>query len=55
MRGQIVSTMYNNKWLLALQSRQVCTPQDSNNEFIIQKLNALVVVDFRFTSPFLHV
>ena len=27
------------------------TPQDSIHEFIIQKLNFLVVVDFRFVSP----
>ena len=31
------------------------TPQDSISEFIIRKLNALVVVDFRFISAFLHV
>ena len=38
-----------------LQSRQVkCTPQDCVNEFIIPKLNAWVVVDFRFISAFLH-
>ena len=29
-------------------------PQDSINEFIIWKLNPLVVVDFRFISAFLH-
>ena len=27
------------------------TPQDSINDFILQKLNLLVVVDFRFISP----
>ena len=38
-----------------LQSRQVKrTPQDSINEFIVQKLNLLVVVDFRFISAFLR-
>ena len=38
-----------------LQSSQVKrTPQDTINEFIIRKLNALVVVDFRFISAFLH-
>ena len=38
-----------------VQSRQVkCTPQDCINEFIIRKLNAWVVVDFRFISVFLH-
>ena len=30
------------------------TPQDYINEFIIRKLNPLVVVDFRFISAFLH-
>ena len=41
--------------LLLLQSSQVNrTPQDSINEFIIQKLNPLVVVNFRFISAFLH-
>ena len=29
-------------------------PQDSINKFIIQKMNLLVVVDFRFISAFLH-
>ena len=42
-----------------LQSGQVeCTPpppQDSIDEFIIRKLNLLVVVDFRFISAFLYV
>ena len=42
---------YDNK---GLQSSQVkCTPQDSIIEFIVQKLNPLVVVDFRFISAFL--
>ena len=30
------------------------TPQDCINEFIIRKLNPLVVEDFRFMSTFLH-
>ena len=30
-------------------------PQDSIDEFIIRKLNLLVVVDFRFISAFLYV
>ena len=30
------------------------TPEDSIYEFIIRKLNPLVVVDFRFISVFLH-
>ena len=39
-----------------LQSNQVKrTPQESINEFIIQKLNPLLVVDFRLISAFLHV
>ena len=47
-------------WILkdftqVLQSTQIKrTPQDYINEFIIQKLNLLVVVDFRFMSAFLH-
>ena len=37
-----------------LQSNQVkCTPQEPINEFIIQKLNPLLVVDFRLISAFL--
>ena len=41
--------------LKQLQSNQVKrTPQDTINEFIIQKLNPLVVVNFRFISEFLH-
>ena len=39
-----------------LQSNQVKrTPQEYINEFIIQKLNPLLVVDFRLISAFLHV
>ena len=39
-----------------LQSSQVkCTPQESINDFIIRKLNPLLVVDFRLISAFLHV
>ena len=30
------------------------TPQDPINEFIIRRLNPLVVVDFRFVYAFLH-
>ena len=41
--------------MASLQSRQVkSTPQDPINEFIIQKLNPSVVVDFRLISAFLH-
>ena len=29
-------------------------PQDSISEFIIRKINLVVVVDFRFNSAFLH-
>ena len=48
------------EWLcsnkLTLQSSQVKrTPQESINEFIIQKLNPLLVVDFRLISALLHV
>ena len=39
-----------------LQSNQVKrTPQEPINEFIIQKLNPLLVVDFRLISAFLYV
>ena len=39
-----------------LQSNQVKrTPQEYINEFIIQKLNPLLVVNFRLISAFLHV
>ena len=39
-----------------LQSNQVKrTPQEYINEFIIQKLNLLLVVDFRLISAFLYV
>ena len=42
--------------LCILQSNQVKrTPQEYINEFIIQKLNPLLVVDFRLISAFLHV
>ena len=38
-----------------LQSNQVKrTPQESVNEFIIQKLNPLLVADFRLIPAFLH-
>ena len=30
------------------------TPQNSINEFVIQKLSPLAVLDFRFISKFLH-
>ena len=40
---------------IQLQSSQVKrTPQGPFNEFVIQKLNPSVVVDFRFISAFLH-
>ena len=39
-----------------LQSNQVKrTPQEFINEFIIQKLNPLLLVDFRLISAFLYV
>ena len=41
---------------LSLQSNQVKrTPQEAINESIIQKLNPLLVVDFRLISSFLNV
>ena len=45
-----------NEWFIYdLQSSQVKrTQQDAINEFIIRKLNPLVVVDFRFISAFLR-
>ena len=36
------------------QARSSVSPQAAINEFIIRKLNPLVVVDFRFVSAFLH-
>ena len=40
----------------SLQSNQVKRiPQEPINEFIIRKLNPLLVVDFRLISAFLHV
>ena len=36
------------------QTRSSVPPQNSINEFIIQKLSPLAVVDFRFISTFLH-
>ena len=42
--------------ILDIKSNQVKrTPQESINEFIIQKLNPLLVVDFRLISAFLYV
>ena len=43
-------------WTLQLNEVK-CTPQDSINEFIIQKLNPLVVAatSTKFKSAFLHV
>ena len=44
------------RFSLPLQSNQVKrTPQEAINEFIIQKLNPLLVVDFRLISALLHV
>ena len=36
------------------QARSSVPPKDFINEFIIRKLNPLVLVDFRFISVFLH-
>ena len=58
---EVVSAYVQNDWIwqklkLGLQSNQVKrTPQESINEFIIQKLNPLPVVDFRLISALLHV
>ena len=42
--------------VIVLQSNQVKrTPQEYMNAFIIQKLNPLLVVDFRLIAAFLHV
>ena len=44
------------KMMAVLQSNQVKrTPQEAINEFIIQKLNPLLVVDFRLISAFVCV
>ena len=53
---QIHERNIENEWYIYdLQSSQVKrTPQDAINEFIIRKLNTLVVVDFRFISAFSH-
>ena len=37
------------------QTRSSVPPKISNTEFIIQKLNPLLVVDFRLISAFLYV
>ena len=47
------TTVYVEEKLLQL-SQVKRTPKDYINEFIIRKLNPLVVVDFRFMSAFLH-
>ena len=48
--------MWSMKIAAVLQSNQVKrTPQEAINEFIIQKLNPLLVVDFRLISAFLNV
>ena len=50
------STGHSRLCCILLQSNQVKhTPQEYINEFIIQKLNPLLVVDFRLISAFLHV
>ena len=46
-------TDINVEKVITVNASQAC-PQDYINEFIIQKLNPLIVVDFRFMSAFLH-
>ena len=48
-------TFFVARFSVPLQLNQVKrTPQDCINEFIIRKLNPLVVVDFRFMFALLH-
>ena len=47
-----VDPQISNRFLRSTQVKR--TPQDYINEFIIRKLNPLVVVDFRFMSAFFH-
>ena len=52
VKHYLLKSTFNN----CLQSNQVKrTPQEYINEFIIQKLNPLLVVDFRLISAFVHV
>ena len=46
-------TDINVEKVITVNPSQAC-PQDYINEFIIRKLNPLIVVDFRFMSAFLH-
>ena len=56
MARKLSRQKFHNELACVLQSNQVKrTPQESINEFIIQKLNPLLVVDFRFISAFLYV
>ena len=52
-QAEMIGTAVSNK--LQIQSNQVKrTPQEPINEFVIQKLNPLLVVDFRLISAFLY-
>ena len=58
LRPCLFITIVKHVWcgLSPLLSNQVKrTPQEPINEFIIQKLNPLLVVDFRLISAFLNV
>ena len=52
-QAEIIGTAVSNK--LQIQSNQAKrTSQEPINEFVIQKLNPLLVVDFRLISAFLY-
>ena len=54
-RGEKIGSFCSFLLTVKLQSSQVKrSSQDAIHEFIIRKLNLLVVVDFRFISAFLH-
>ena len=48
-----VNIKIKQKWITDKPGKR--TPKESINEFIIQKLNPLIVVDFRLMSAFLYV
>ena len=64
VNSQLVFALHQSKQILGLIQKMVTnlqsskvkgTLQDSTIDLIIQKLNPLVVVDFRFISAFWHV